>query len=194
MKTPISPFKKTLLVLIAGILSCISLFAQMSTSKIIDDDINDSLLISLLQTKTDSVRIHHKATSLQVDHNLQKAALNHVSYIMKHDKLTHVQESGSNLYDPFDRANYYKANFGTVGENIAYTYLGKLTKSNYGKPHINLTYEEVADDLVKMWKHSPEHFKNLVLPGFSHSGIAIAYSHTKQAFYAVQVYGGNKKK
>ncbi|MBK8845686.1 MAG: CAP domain-containing protein [Bacteroidetes bacterium] len=140
------------------------------------------------------MRIHHKTVALNPDSNLQKAATNHVNYVMQQGTLTHFQAGSRQLYDPFDRAVFYKAAFGTVGENIAFTYIGKLTKSNYGKPHTNFTYEEVADDLVKMWKHSAEHFKNLTEKEFTHSGIAIAFSYKEQALYAVQVYGGNKKK
>ena len=88
---------------------------------------------------------------LKLNAELSVAAKNHSRDLAKWDRISHFGSDGSNPWDRVKRAGY-KA---------------KLTAENVGTGQV--TFEEV----MKGWKESPGHNKNLLLGDAEHMGIAL---------------------
>ena len=88
---------------------------------------------------------------LRLNAELTAAAKNHSRDLAKWDRISHYGSDGSNPWDRVKRAGY-KA---------------KLTAENVGTGQV--TFEEV----MKGWKESPGHNKNLLLGDAEHMGIAL---------------------
>ena len=88
---------------------------------------------------------------LKLNAELSAAAKNHSRDLAKWDRISHFGSDGSNPWDRVKRAGY-KA---------------KLTAENVG------TGQVTFDEVMKGWKESPGHNKNLLLGDAEHMGIAL---------------------
>lgn len=88
---------------------------------------------------------------LKLNAELSIAAKNHSRDLAKWDRISHFGSDGSNPWDRVKRAGY-KA---------------KLTAENVG------TGQVTFDEVMKGWKESPGHNKNLLLGDAEHMGIAL---------------------
>ena len=88
---------------------------------------------------------------LKLNAELSAAAKNHSRDLAKWDRISHYGSDGSNPWDRVKRAGY-KA---------------KLTAENVGTGH------ETFEEVMKGWKESPGHNKNLLLGDAEHMGIAL---------------------
>lgn len=88
---------------------------------------------------------------LKLNAELTAAAKNHSRDLAKWDRISHYGSDGSNPWDRVKRAGY-KA---------------KLTAENVG------TGQVTFDEVMKGWKESPGHNKNLLLADAEHMGIAL---------------------
>lgn len=96
-------------------------------------------------------RAEKKLKPLRLNAELTAAAKAHSRDLAKWDRISHYGSDGSNPWDRVKRSGY-KA---------------KLAAENVGTGQI--TFEEV----LKGWKESPGHNKNLMLPDAEHMGIAL---------------------
>jgi uncharacterized protein YkwD len=90
---------------------------------------------------------------LQLNATLTSAAKGHSRDLAKWDRISHFGSDGSNPWDRVKRSGYN----------------AKLAAENVGTGQI--TFEEV----LKGWKDSPGHNKNLLLSDATHMGIALVH-------------------
>ncbi len=90
---------------------------------------------------------------LRLDATLTAAAKNHSRDLAKWDRISHFGSDGSNPWDRVKRSGYN----------------AKLAAENVGTGQVS--FEEV----LKGWKESPGHNKNLLLADADHMGIALVH-------------------
>jgi uncharacterized protein YkwD len=88
---------------------------------------------------------------LKLQPALTEAARAHARDLAKWDRISHFGSDGSNPWDRVKRAGYN----------------ARLTAENVGTGQVSL------DEVIKGWKSSPGHNKNLLLPEAEHMGIAL---------------------
>ena len=88
---------------------------------------------------------------LKLQPNLTEAARAHSRDLAKWDRISHFGSDGSNPWDRVKRAGYS----------------AKLAAENVG------TGQASIQEVIKGWKASPGHNKNLLLPEAQHMGIAL---------------------
>ncbi len=98
---------------------------------------------------------------------LQLAALGHAQDMARNKYFSHVSKSGTKIKDRITASGYTPNGFQsfTIGENIAFN-------------------QRSIKEVMKGWKESPSHCKNLMSPAFIEVGIAM------QNYYWVQDFGG----
>jgi uncharacterized protein YkwD len=90
---------------------------------------------------------------LKLQPNLTEAARGHSRDLAKWDRISHFGSDGSNPWDRVKRAGYN----------------AKLTAENVGTGQISI------QEVIKGWKNSPGHNKNLLLADAEHMGIALVH-------------------
>jgi uncharacterized protein YkwD len=88
---------------------------------------------------------------LKLQPNLTEAARAHARDLAKWDRISHFGSDGSNPWDRVKRAGYN----------------AKVTAENVG------TGQTSIQEVIKGWRNSPGHNKNLLLPDARHMGIAL---------------------
>lgn len=80
-----------------------------------------------------------------------------------------------------------------------FRFMGRRTGENIGtqtftgdRGHLNLSYEKLADDAMRMWMNSSGHRKQILSKDFSYLGVgcALAIDGDKISFYFTQNFGG----
>lgn len=89
--------------------------------------------------------------ALKLNAELSNAAKNHSRDLAKWDRISHFGSDGSNPWDRVKRSGYN----------------ARLAAENVGTGQINF------DEVMKGWKDSPGHNKNLLLADAEHMGIAL---------------------
>ena len=84
---------------------------------------------------------------------LTKTAKLHSRDLAKHDRISHYGSDGSNPWDRVERSGYKP----------------QLAAENVGTGQLTIA------EVMKGWKESPGHNKNLLLPDAKHVGIALVY-------------------
>lgn len=108
------------------------------------------------ETARDIVNAYRKQNGLKplkINASLTDAAKNHARDLAKWDRISHFGSDGSSPWDRVKRTGYG----------------AKLAAENVGTGQI--TFEEV----MKGWKDSPGHNKNLLLADAEHMGIALVH-------------------
>lgn len=183
-----------LILLLPGSVWC---HAQQPDDRISFDNINVRYLEHLVKEGIDSVRQAHELTALANDSILYVAAKDHALYLSENRRLSHYQRGRDkeNKKRPQQRAAFYGAKNYRVGENVALTYLNKPFETEDEKEtYINETYRQLANDLVKSWVKSPEHYKNMLTPGYEVTGLAIGLNPERNEVRAVQKFAEVKYK
>jgi uncharacterized protein YkwD len=147
---------------------------------------NTKFLEHLLKEKIDSVRIAHNLLPLYNDTIIYKAARFHAAYLFELGDLNHSEVNNKEMETPQKRVDHFGAVNYLVGENIAFTYVGKPTKDKKGKVHTNMTYNQTANDLAIAWVNSPGHYKNIITQDYNATGMAVWTDEQKGRVYAVQ--------
>ncbi|MFM9940604.1 MAG: CAP domain-containing protein [Hyphomicrobiaceae bacterium] len=88
---------------------------------------------------------------LKLNAELSNAAKNHSRDLAKWDRISHFGSDGSNPWDRVKRSGYN----------------ARLAAENVGTGQVNF------DEVMKGWKESPGHNKNLLLADAEHMGIAL---------------------
>ena len=159
-------------------------FSQSLSDSINLRTINKYYLEQLIKTKIDSVRIKNKREVLKEDSILYLTAGYHANYILENNVLSHTEKKPK-MKTPQTRAEFFGAKNYLVGENIAYTYVNELIIEK-NKKNTNITYQDVANDFVDMWVHSPRHFANIINKDYTLTAIAISFDEKTNKVYAVQ--------
>lgn len=128
-----------------------------------------------------------KRERLSWDDTLWLAARNHAVWMMKNDKVSHIQSTSSKAFtgkNYKDRIAYVlkeKVSFNATGENALYN-------SNSGKSkHIDLWAKELASICFNQWKNSKDHHENMIQKLFNSHGMAIIIDPNGEV-YAIDLF------
>lgn len=136
---------------------------------------------------TNNARVEYDRKMLKRDPILTKAALYHSRDMAKNHYCDHINLKGE---DPTDRvirlgfdvnAGYYCG----VGENCNQISIGKVKGSGF----IPNTEKGIALGLMKNWRKSEEHWKNIIKWDYTQIGIGVATTNNK-TYFATQVFYG----
>ncbi len=165
------------------------IYAQSSFDTINSNDFNITFLENIIHQKVDSVRWIKKLYPLLKDSILYLAAKNHASYLLNNKQISHFQVNSKYLKDPLKRVQYFGRNDLIVGENIELTYYNTPVKDKFGKVWSNITYNELANNIVDGWVRSPDHYHNMIDKGYVLGSVAIDVDKKNLKIIAVQVFG-----
>lgn len=126
---------------------------------------------------TNGFRKAERGGTLAEDPKLAAAARDFAAFMARTDKYGHEADGHS----PSDRVKVHGYDFCLVAENIAYQYDSK-----------GFATDELAEGLLKAWKDSPGHRKNMLDPDVTDAGMGVAHSEKSGKYYAVQVFGRPK--
>ncbi|PBQ32482.1 hypothetical protein CNR22_12100 [Sphingobacteriaceae bacterium] len=149
---------------------------------------NGKFLEHLIKEKIDSVRLAHNLKTLHNDSILFVAAKFHANYLFNKKELSHTEPENPITETPQKRADHFGAVNYLVGENVAFTYVGIPSKDKKGKVSTNSTYNQTATDFAVMWVHSPGHYKNIIMPDYNATGVAVWADTKTNRVYAVQKF------
>ena len=127
----------------------------------------------LIEQGTNQFRAEQGAGRVAADATLERAARGLADFMARTDKYGHDAD-GSSVSQRVRRAGYDSC---MVSENIALHY------NSEGVATANL-----ARIYVQGWKDSPGHRRNMLDPGATDLGVAVARSPTSGRYYAVQVF------
>lgn len=162
--------------------------AQSPGSRISVHQINVKYLEHLTKIKIDSVRKDHGLKPLVNDSILFVAAKDHAQWMNENKKFSHYEKTRLTHKTPQLRAEFHGAVNYLVGENIVKSYVNKTLQNKKGKKYINETYDQLANDFIDSWVHSPPHFANIISPDYEVTGLAIALNKERNLVYAVQKF------
>jgi uncharacterized protein YkwD len=114
---------------------------------------------------------------LRANPRLAAAAREFAHYLARTGKFSHTADGKQ----PWDRTAAKGYEDCIVAENIAW-------ESNPA----GFTSRSLAEALVKGWKQSPHHRKNMLDPDVDEIGVGVAYSEETGRYYAVQDFGRAK--
>lgn len=155
---------------------------------------NTAYLEHLLKSKVDSVRQTKGLKLLANDSILYLASEFHANYLVEYKKLSHNQSEFPDTKVPQQRAEKFGAKNYQVGENLVKTYANRKMRDKKGNEYYNLTYGQIASDLVKSWVNSPGHYENIINPAYDVTGLCIRFDSVKQEIKAVQKFADVKFK
>lgn len=150
-------------------------------------DFDEAFLTELVKQKIDDLRKKRRLPALQTNDALVAAAKHHADYLERSNLMSH-SELNLRYRTPQNRAEKFGFRNPFVGENIAQSYI--TFGSSFGGRAIADTYDDVANDLVDLWVHSPGHHQNLLRSSYVTTGVAVAVDFQSGKIYAVQVFGG----
>ncbi len=119
---------------------------------------------------------------LQWDEALWLAAINHCTWMIEHEKLTHIQRKGTNYFtgnNPGDRVAFVVGkNMGGYGENALYNFhIREKSLDDQARTMATAAFED--------WKESPGHHKNMIEAYGSHG---VAFILAGDTCWAVDVF------
>ncbi len=121
---------------------------------------------------------------------LDTAAFDQARYLNKKGRLTHDQ-SNRKKATPYKRVEFYGGSYTIVGENCIEIFLNTPMKTKYARELVTVSTEkEIAEALFLGWKHSPEHYKNMITPEYRDAGLGYAFNEKTHQLYCTQVFGG----
>jgi uncharacterized protein YkwD len=123
---------------------------------------------------TNAFRKQEGRGELAVNAALATASRDFVEFMARTDRYGHDADGRQ----PGERAEQNGYDYCIVAENIAYQYRSS-----------GFTTAALADALVEGWKKSPQHRHNMLDPGASDTGAAVAQSRSTGRWYAVQMFG-----
>ena len=132
---------------------------------------------ALVAQRTSHFRATNRLPALQVSGTLAEAAQRFAEYMAGTEQYGHEADGRQ----PAERALAHGYEYCIVAENIAYQFSSR-----------GFTSEELAERLIDAWEQSPEHRRNMLLPGVVDIGVGVARSDRTQRYYAVQMFGRRK--
>jgi uncharacterized protein YkwD len=163
-------------------------YAQRPSDKIERSSFNATYLEHLVKVKIDSVREKNNCTPLVSDSILFVASTHHSKYMAAKERMTHTEDESEKTRTPQLRAEFYGAKNYGVGENVLQTPFNTVITSKKGKEFDGSTYNGLATSMVDGWVHSPGHFKNIITPDYTVTGVSVAMHPTKEKIYSTQKF------
>jgi uncharacterized protein YkwD len=176
------------IIFLIGICCSNILLAQTAGTKINPDSLNFDFLESLIKTKIDSVRLVNNKKALADNDTLKKAASDQINYVKAKKQLTHLQSENPEKKFISDRLKYYGIVNTYTGENLVMTYIFTKISNRKGGTYINITYKDLADDIINLWVKSKGHFKNIINEEYTMTAVAVSYDKSTKTIYAAQVF------
>jgi uncharacterized protein YkwD len=121
-----------------------------------------------------SFRQSQGLASLSTQPQLDAAAADFAAYMARTDRYSHEADGRQ----PSQRAEAKGYAWCLVAENLAYMMSSR-----------GFAADELSQRFVKGWIDSPGHRHNLLAPGATETGVAIAHSAASDRYYAVQMFG-----
>jgi uncharacterized protein YkwD len=134
-------------------------------------------VVARIVDRTNDFRKAEKREPVKVNPDLTKAAEYFAKFMAESGKYGHEADGQK----PADRAKKHGYDYCIVLENIAYMYNSE-----------GFTTDGLGGGLVKGWRESPGHRKNMLDPDVTETGVAVARSEKTGYFYAVQMFGRPK--
>ncbi len=173
-------------------LSLLSLKAQSPRDTVDFDNPDISLIENLVREKIDSLRLCQHLRPLRYDFILNKAAEDQAFYLMTRNKISHYQ-GHYKKHDVLQRLRFFGAeNLTLAGENLLWQHPGRLLHWSKMKrkyvPRFFYTYDSLAAAIVAAWVKSPGHYRNLLMPEYNRTAVAIAFDMRRKNLICVQVF------
>ncbi|HTF80332.1 MAG TPA: CAP domain-containing protein [Cytophagales bacterium] len=164
----------------------VPLFAQDPNEKIVFSAFNETYFKDRLLTKLNHIRDTLKVPLLIQDDFLVQPAEMHAKYLVKTSQVTNVQEGKYPYVE--DRVNYFKGNYGTLGQLSAAANVGKTTFLKKENKKVTYeTYEEVIEGIIKDIFNYSNNRKYIDNPNFTNVGLALGIDEPGKRIYAVFV-------
>lgn len=128
----------------------------------------------LIVDRTNDFRRSEGEATIDPDVKLGAAARGFAAFLARTDRFGHEADGRT----PARRAQEQGYRYCLVLENIA---------SVYGSE--GFSAQELADRVMRGWKQSSGHRKNMLDPEIMDIGVAVARSEASQTYYAVQLFG-----
>lgn len=149
-----------------------------------------TLLNTYILEEINHLRKKARALPLEINKGLRAAAEDHALFLTTSKKLTHFQKRNKKKYTPDDRITFYGVNFDVVGENIQQIMISDITNELNSNKKLDDPYRALAKLLVKNWRKSPPHYKNLIDKEYNFTYTAIVLANNGR-LYACQLFSGN---
>lgn len=133
----------------------------------------------LIVEKTNAFRQDEQLEPVQPNPKLNETAQYFADFMARTGKYGHTADGQR----PSQRASNHGYAYCIVSENIAYQFRST-----------GFTSDELAERFFSGWKHSPEHRENMVDPGVTEIGLAVARQEGSPTYFAVQMFGRPKSK
>jgi uncharacterized protein YkwD len=131
-------------------------------------------VVSLIIDRTNDFRKAEKREPVKVNAALTKAAEYFAKFMAENGKYGHEADGQK----PTDRAKKHGYDYSLILENIAYMFHPE-----------GFTTDDLGGGLMKGWKESAGHRKNMLDPDVTETGVAVARSDKTGYYYAVQMFG-----
>jgi uncharacterized protein YkwD len=131
----------------------------------------------LIVARTNEFRQQEKREPLKVNDQLASAAQSFAEYLARTDKFSHTADGK----EPWERTMAAGYQHCIILENIAYQY----NSSGYSA-------EELAESMIRGWKESPGHRRNMLDADAMEIGVGVARSAKTGRYYGVQDFGRRK--
>lgn len=148
------------------------------------DSFNHSFLEELVLEEINHIRDSIGLVALREDHYLKLAAINHSKFLVKNERLTHLQIS-KKYRNPALRVKKVKGKNHRIAENITYVNV----HSKDGEKLFEKTYEHLAKTIVSHWVKSSKYFKNIRTDWTATTGVSSQYDPSLGRVYVTQVLG-----
>lgn len=162
--------------------------AQQPNDTIIPSAANLQFISRLIKDGVDSVRLARKLPILLSDSSLDCAAADHAGYLRTSRSISHHQPIAAKATVQ-KRAESCGGTRFLCGENVAASFVEELMAEFNGQQYRNITYQQMADEFVRLWVNSKGHHQNIMNPAYQYTGVAVSLNVKTNRIVAVQVFG-----
>jgi len=131
----------------------------------------------LIEQLTNAFRAKHGRDPVESNDKLEQTAADFAEYMARTGRYGHYATGEA----PSERVKEHGYVYCISAENIAYDFRT-----------VGFSTEKLAESIVTGWEESPEHRENMLLPGVTHTGIAVVQSDETGVYFAVQEIGRPK--
>ena len=161
---------------------------NIANQKIDYRDMNQDVMEYVLHEEVNKMRSARKLPRFKRHQVLVNAAIDQNNYIVRLGDLSHSQNNAGKK-TLGDRVKAFGGGFQAMAENLIYEGFAIRTTNGTQTEVITISYQEMAQNMVKNWLASPGHRRNLLNPKYDQVGTAIGYNGKLHAVFATQVFG-----
>lgn len=159
------------------------LFSQESVRNLDDEKLNE----------VKDLRKKKRVDVLKNSTALSSSVIDHLNFMVKNNRLTHIQRWNNTKKTSKTRADFYESGFEIIGENVQYTSIKNIKEELKVNRKVDNLYEALAKVLVENWKNSPPHYANMINSDYHYTYTEIKITETGR-IYACQLFGGSQSK